>query len=129
LSMSTFTPVHQRQLSSAEMSTIIRSKTFAAEKYAPSGKLTKLKMCTVTGEHQQDKSVYSEREITSPTVNTSSVIMVAGIAARESCITATSDVGKAYLNASIGEKRVFVVLEPKIVEAIIEINPPPIAVL
>jgi hypothetical protein len=80
---------------------IIRSHMFFKEKFHPNGDFDKLKARFVAGGDGQDRSVYSESEITSQTVSTSSVFIIAAIAARESRAVATVDFPGAYLNSDM----------------------------
>ena len=53
----------------------------------------------------QDREEYTEAEITSPAVNTTSVFTLAAIAAKERRYTATADFTAAYLNAKLPEEK------------------------
>ena len=68
----------------------------------------------------QDRTIYAEKEISSPTVNTSSVFAVAGIAAKERRYKVTLDVVGAYLNAMLKNKKLFMRLEPKLCKLLVE---------
>jgi hypothetical protein len=84
---------------------------FTKEKYDPSGKFEKLKARLVGGGHQQDRTIYSENEISSPTISTTAVFTMAAIAAKECRKVITMDVGGAYLHADL-EKPVYMRLDP-----------------
>ena len=53
---------------------------FLKDKHLPSGAFEKLKARLVAGDDQQDRSIYTE-DLSSPTVATSSLLTVAGVAA------------------------------------------------
>ena len=97
--------VLQKNLTLKQMKKIIRSSLFLKMKYDSSGVFDKLKARLVAGGHMQDRSLYDVTETTSPTVNLTSVYMVAAIAGIERRSVATMDVGGAYLTA--GMKRTF----------------------
>ena len=58
----------------------------------PDGTFEKLKARIVAGGHRQDKLQYGEDKISSPTVSTNSIMMVAAIAAEENREVATVDI-------------------------------------
>ena len=80
---------------------ILRSFMFLKEKRNSSGIFERLKARLVANGKQQDKSLYDESQISSPTAMLSSILMVAGIAAMERRKVVTLDVTGAYLNASM----------------------------
>jgi hypothetical protein len=65
----------------------------------PDGTFDKLKARLVAGGDQQDKSLYEN--LASPTVSTSAVFAMMGIAAHEERHTAVIDVSGAFLNAKM----------------------------
>lgn len=78
---------------------IIRSSMFLKDKYFASGVFEKFKARLVAGGDQQDKTLYEN--LSSPTAATSSVLIVAAIAAHEGRHVMTMDIGGAFLNASL----------------------------
>ena len=96
-----FKPVNVKKLTVAQLRKIIRSSIFSKEKFFPDGAFEKLKSRLVAGGNMQDKSLYED--ISSPTVATTSVLMVATIAAQEGRLVATCDVPGAYLNCNLSE--------------------------
>ena len=109
-------------LNRAQRRRIIRSSLFLKEKFNSAGIFDKLKARLVAGGHMQDRSIYSFEETTSPTVNLSSVYMIAGIAAMEKRHVASMDIGGAYLNAKI-EKDVFMRIDPDLVVLLERVDP------
>ena len=107
-----FKPVLRKKLTPTQRRGIIRSSVFLKEKYSSTGVFEKLKSRLVAGGHMQDKSLYDDSEMSSPTASLSSVYMVAAIAAAEGRSVATMDIGGAYLNADI-KRDVFMSLEPR----------------
>ena len=75
--------VHWQYLTEAERRAVIRCTVFIKEKFRPDGVFERLKARLVAGGHLQDRTIYSDNETSSPTVSTSSVFMVAAIAAKE----------------------------------------------
>lgn len=80
---------------------IIPSRLFLKEKFNAEGEFEKLKARLVGGGHKQDKTLYSEDEISSPTMSTKSVFILASIAAEEARQVMTGDIPGAYLNADM----------------------------
>ena len=117
-----WTPLHWRGLTREEKRSVIRSSIFLKEKYDAEGLFQKLKARLVAGGNHQDRTIYSEAEISSPTVSTSAVFMVAAIAAKERRKVATLDYSGAYLNATL-RKKVRMLLEPKLAEVLCDMEP------
>lgn len=82
---------------------ILRSFMFLKEKRNASGIFERLKARLVANGKQQDKSLYDESQISSPTAMLSSILMVVAIAAMERRKVVTLDVTGAYLNAKMPE--------------------------
>jgi len=72
---------------------------FLKDKYLASGAFDKFKARLVAGGDQQDKSLYDN--LSSPTAATTSVLIVAAIAASEARHVHVMDIGGAFLNAAI----------------------------
>ena len=83
-----------------EMSSLlasIPSKMFLTPKSLPSGKLDRVKGRIVAGGQRQDNSLYEDKEISSPTVALTSVLITAALAAKEGKHVVTLDHKAAYL--------------------------------
>jgi Reverse transcriptase (RNA-dependent DNA polymerase) len=78
---------------------IITSSMFGKAKYAADGKFDKFKSRIVAGGHLQDRNIYDNGS--SPTVSTTSVFIVAAIAAKENRAVATIDFPGAFLNSDM----------------------------
>jgi len=74
------------------------------------GAFEKLKARLVAGGHMQDRSLYDD--VSSPTVTTTSVMIVAALAAKERRHVITADIGGAYLNAELQNHIVLMKLDP-----------------
>jgi hypothetical protein len=85
-----------------EIKAIIRSNMFCADKFFPSGLPDRMKARFVGGGHMQDKSLYTD--ISSSTVSTSVVFLVAALAAKEKRYVVTVDIKGAYLHAKMKHK-------------------------
>ena len=107
-------PVHYSNLSVAVRKAILRTSMFLFEK---------LKARLVAGSDQQNKELYEN--LSSPTAATSSVMVVAAIAAAEHRKVMTIDVGGAFLNADITTTgiNVHVRLDPVMTKMLVEIAP------
>ena len=78
----------------------------------PEGTVEKVKARLVTGGDQQDKSIYTLNETSSPTVSTAAVLVTMAITMERRHVM-TMDVETAYLNARmIGDKPVFMTIGP-----------------
>ena len=113
-----FDGVYWNDLSTEQKRRVIRSSMFLKEKLLPE---PKLKARLVGGGNMQDRSLYADSEISSPTVSNSSVYMVATIAAHEGRKVRTMDVGSAYLNAKI-VREVHMVIQPTLASILCEIS-------
>jgi Reverse transcriptase (RNA-dependent DNA polymerase) len=125
-----FSPVLQSTLSSEQKRRIIRSQLNITQKYLPSSDgqgrtKDRLKARLVGGGNGQDRSISTESE-TSPTVSTTSVLLIVQIAAMERRNVATIDIGSAYLNAMMPmedkEKIVHMKLSPEVSEVLIQME-------
>ena len=95
-------------LTQQQKSRIITSSMFLKEKFTADGKFDKLKSRLVAGGHLQDREIYTNGA--SPTVATTSVFIVAAIAAKENRAVAAIDFPGAFLNSVMPEKGDHVVL-------------------
>jgi hypothetical protein len=114
------TPIRKRDLTFKQLKSVIRSSMFLKEKYLSTGEFEKLKARLVAGGDQQDRSLYED--VTSPTVATTAVYMIAAIAARENRKVATFDIGGAFLNAEMGHHNVYMMLDPLIASILKKID-------
>ena len=94
---------------------------FIKEKYKPDGLFDKLKARLVAGGDQQDRTIYSDNETSSPTVSTCAVFLIAAIAAKERIQVATIDFAGAYLNADM-KRRVLMTFDPILTQLIVDID-------
>jgi hypothetical protein len=101
---------------------IIRSSAFIKTKLDKISGETSFKARIVTDGSQQDRNLYSENEISSPTVKLSSIFTLATIAAATNMIIQTSDVQQAYLNADM-PNNVYVYLTPLVSEILANDHP------
>ena len=115
-------PVLWDYLTDEERKSIITSSMFLKEKFAADGKFDKLKARLVAGGHQQDRSVYSDSETSSPTVSTTSLFLIAAIAAKENRKVVTIDFSGAYLNAQI-KKKVLMKIDKILSSVVVELDP------
>ena len=77
---------------------------FLKEKFLSTGEFAKMKAQLVAGGHRQDRRMYEDWEITSPTVSMSAVYMIAAIGAMQGRHLMTIDVGNANLNAKMNRE-------------------------
>ena len=96
---------------------------FLTPKSLPSGKLDRVKGRIVAGGHRQDKSLYEDKEISSPTVALTSVLITAALAAKEGKHVMTLDHKAAYLNADMKGPAVEMLISPEVAEILCDIDP------
>jgi hypothetical protein len=113
-----------KSLTPLERSKIIRSHMFFKEKYLPTGEFEKLKARFVAGGDMQDRSLYTESQLSSKTVSTSSVFLVATVAAKEKRAVATVDFPGAYLNSDLPKdgQKVFMRLDPHMTGVLVKLD-------
>ena len=103
--------VLRSSLSKRERKRIIRCSIFLKEKYSPEGVRQRLKARLVAGGHQQDRSLYSQEDITSPTVSINALFCILDIAAKERRHILSFDIGAAYLHAELTGVDVYMELD------------------
>ncbi len=98
---------------------ILPSKLFLKDKYRPDGAFDKFKARLVAGGHRQNHDDYESTS--SPTVATSSVLMVAAMSAKRGNARMTTDVPSAYPNAHMREDMpmVYMRLDPAVTRLIV----------
>jgi hypothetical protein len=110
-------------LSPLQRNNIITSSMFLKDKYTAEGKFDKLKSRLVAGGHLQDRDIYDNGS--SPTVSTTSVFIIAAIAAKENRSLATIDFPGAFLNSDMpseGTHAVFMRLNKYLTDVLISID-------
>jgi hypothetical protein len=95
---------------------------FLKQKYTSTGALDVLKSRFVAGGHRQNRSIYSENELSSPTVSLAAVYVTANIGAMEARKFLSMDVGSAYLNAEI-KRDVYMRIESSLADLLAKIDP------
>ena len=110
-----FKGVKRSELSEKEWNSIIKSHMFLREKQVPE---YKLKSRFVGGGDGQNKALYGEDEILSPTDTLSALYMIVSIAAKEKRKVRTMDVGTAYL-----KRPVYMQINGDIAERLIALDP------
>jgi len=111
LKMRVFHGVAKSSLSITQIKKIIRCSTFYKEKLKD-GVRASIKARLVADGSHQDASIYDyEKDISAPTVATSSVFTILANAAAKNHHVITFDIGMAYLNATM-ESDVFMYLDP-----------------
>ena len=93
--------VHRRKLPHSVRNQIIRSSAFIKIKKDQATQQEKFKARIVTDGSQQDRTLYDETDISSPTVKLSSIFTLATVAAAFDMEVQSSDVQQAYLNAEM----------------------------
>jgi len=121
LDLKVWRPVNVNKLGREALKGVIRSSMFLKEKFLSTGEFEKLKARLVAGGHMQDKSLYDD--ISSPTVATTAVFMIAAIAAKEGRTVATLDIKAAYLNADMVGRKVYMKLDPVMASILSKLAP------
>jgi len=110
------------KLTQKELAGVIPSHMFLKDKFKSTGEFDKLKSRLVGGGNKQDRSLYED--VSSPSVSTSAVFMVAAIAAAERRTVVTVDIAGAYLNAKMpDDSNVLMRLDPTISDILCTIHP------
>jgi len=113
------------KLTQVQKARAIRSMLFFKEKYLPNGDFDKLKARLVASGNQQDRSVYSESQTSSPTVATEVVMMVATIAAKEQRHVMTADITSAFLRGKFDDnsRPVHMRLDRELADVLVKVEP------
>jgi Reverse transcriptase (RNA-dependent DNA polymerase) len=96
---------------------------FGKAKYAADGTFDKFKSRIVAGGHLQDREIYNNGS--SPTPSTTSVFIIAAIAAKEDRAVATIDFPGAFLNSDMpqqGDHVVYMRINKYLTNVLISIN-------
>ena len=99
LGKSTFHLVSKKTLTKEEIRSVIRSSCSMKEKMTLEGSVEKVTARLVAGGDQQDKSINTLNETSSPTVSAAGVLVTMAIAAHERRHVMTMEVKPAYLYA------------------------------
>jgi len=113
-------PVNVNSLSYDQRKSIIRSSIFLKETFTPAGTFDKLKARLVAGGNMLGRSLYED--VSSPTVTTSSIMIVAALAAKENRYVITADIGGAYLNAEMKNSVVHMKLDSTLTGMLIQLD-------
>ena len=100
-----------------EVIRIIHSSLFLKDKLTIDGEREKIEARFVAGGNEQDRVFYGD--ISSPTVRTDSVLMIAVMAAWERRTVATMDIGGAYLNADMESPAVHMRINKQVSESLV----------
>ena len=121
--MNTFEGRLYNDLNPEQQAHIITSSMFLKDKFSPQGEFEKFKARLVAGGHLQDRSVYSVKS--APTVNTTSVFAIAGIAGQEGRAVAKADFPSAFLHSHMPDDQpeVIVRLNKFETKVLVAINP------
>ena len=104
--------VRFEDLTPEQRSQIIPCHMFLKVKYLPDGTFDKTKARLVAGGHRQDRTVY-EGKTSSPTVDTTVVMIEAALTASEGRAAATMDFPGAFLQATMPSDQAVFVRIPK----------------
>ena len=96
---------------------------FLTPKKKPNGEIERIKGRIVAGGHRQDRSLFSDNDISSPTVALTSVLATAALAAHSNLFIMTLDHKAAYLNAKIQGPPVEMILDAGVVEVLCRMDP------
>jgi len=100
-----------------EVIRIIHSSLFLKDKLTIDGEREKIEARFVAGGNEQEREFYGD--ISSPTVRTDSVLMIAVMAAWERRTVATMDIGGAYLNADMESPAVHMRINKQVSELLV----------
>jgi hypothetical protein len=119
-----FAPIHRDDLTDEEIASIIPSLMFVKVKNLPNGTFDKIKSRLVARGDKQDKSIYNE-DLSSGTIDSTSVMVLVAIAASEQRKVAVMDIGGAYLNADMPDTgpKVHMRTEPRLAKILADAHP------
>jgi len=100
---------------------ILRSSMFLKVKLKPNGEFDKLKARLVADGSSQDRSIYED--VSSPTISTTSLFVLASLAARENHCVATFDIASAYLNADMTGPSVYMRFDREMSTILVQLEP------
>jgi hypothetical protein len=101
----------------------ISSKLFLTPQHTTTGEFKLLKGRIVGGGHRQDVTMFTDSEISSPTVALTSVMIGASMAAQQNLRVMTLDHTAAYFNAEIKGPPVEMMLSQEITEMLCDLDP------
>jgi hypothetical protein len=101
---------------------VIPSKMFLTLKKKPNGDIDKIIGHIVAGGHRQDRSLFQDLDISSPTVALTSVLAAAAVAAQQGHHAMTLDRKAAYLNARMEGPPVTMLLDPGVASFLCSMN-------
>jgi hypothetical protein len=102
-------PVTANEFANIDKKHVLRTMWVIVEKVDANGNFDKVKARLVAVGSQQDRSLYDDTS--SPTASTTSIFVVAAIAAMEGRHVVVADVKTAYMHAKIGKIQSFLLLD------------------
>ena len=102
-----FEPIDMSKIPKGQEFSKIYSSMFLRERLNAYGSLKKLKARLVAGGHMQDRNLYEESSISSPTVSVPAVLMVSALGADQGATVHTIDFPGAYLNSDLTDKYIY----------------------
>ena len=122
LKLEVWTGVVKTSLTAAQLKLALRSNAIVKQKYDLLGNHIKCKVRLVADGRSEDRTLFKEDDIASPTVSVSSLLTVSTVAAAEGRKVVTMDVSQAYLNAKMKEV-VHMRLSPPVAKILIKRDP------
>ena len=122
ISKSVFHPVDTSTWSKEQFKSVIPSMMFLKEKYLPNGLFEKLKSRLVAGGHRQNRSIYANKDISSPTASMFAIFSLACIWARERRKVSAFDITGAYLNAVIKKNKVYMKINKEVANVLCSLD-------
>ena len=102
---------------------LVRTTMFLREKLTPDGLLDLIKARLVALGNHQDRSLYKESDISSPTASITSLFIILSIAAHMEYHCMSMDIGTAYLNATLPRGQLFLRLDKLITTMLAALDP------
>jgi hypothetical protein len=106
-------PVRSSDLSPAQRERVIHSSLFLKEKYTESGEIERLKARLVASGNEMDRDLYSPGS--SPTVATEAMMIILAQSAAFGEVRCFVDIGTAFLEASIKDEEVYMLIGKSLV--------------
>jgi hypothetical protein len=119
-----FVPVYYEDLNEEERKNIIPSLAFIKQKFHADGSKDKVKVRVVAGGHKQDRTLFVNKNTSSPTLHLEHLFLEMGIALVRKRHRTSLDIRAAFLHVPVeeGEIGVFMWIEVKLAEILCEID-------
>jgi hypothetical protein len=109
-----------------EKRNIIPSLAFVKQKYNPDGLKDKVKVRLVAGGHKQDRSLFVDKNTSSPTLHLEHLFLEMAMTQAKKPFRTSLDIGAAYLTVPVeeNEANIYMTIEPKLCDRFLLLEVP-----